>query len=557
MRFLLVLLFCQALECVAVRGDTREFAKEKSVWRSDFARTKVVLWTSLEDATFYMLYELAVAHLWAYQQFRPNVQAIFSNDARFSAGLMGEMVINELFDYRSSFRSGGDGDVYLIVASSKYSPRDDSFMESVLRPSRTWRPMHLKDFISHCYIDSGGDALQSNPEPVARAMAVEWNGKSFNDYNVWVLSVSLMDQSWLTRDYQLGSPREATVMEAADELLIAKEYTKEKLSKYMVQSIQPGPARFDYKIGLLGGNGPIAGAFAVLMVAETLLKAGGSLGRVGLELFSQSQHPMSGTEAVRYLRMVQTYTAGLNKFLTRKDIDIFGCARNTWYQNLYAPNSLSWGMAVLSGFRMVHMPRATVQKATQCLNRSRLGMIATHWTHRAGRREGEVDDDGFLLDGTGILERGADIENVYATEVQEVSKGGAVIVSANVDTAWDAIIVAKHGDIQTAKKLFMDEKVDKIEGLGVPEHFGSANQGVWAAGRIIGNVMYIQKQNVDAIIGGCTEVGLALNQQDLDSISEPGSVAFVDSGAVMAEVLAKKALARGKQISLCDAAPAS
>ncbi|CAE7265786.1 unnamed protein product [Symbiodinium sp. CCMP2456] len=549
MRFLLIWLFCQALECLAVRSDRREFAKEKSVWRSDFAETKVVLWTSLEDATFYMLYELAAAHLWAYQEFRPNVQAIFSNDARFNEGLMGEMVINELFDHRSSFRSQS-GDVYLIVASSKYSPGDDSFTESLLRWG--WAPVRLKDFIVHCYLDSGGDAQQRNPEPVARAMAVEWNGKSFSDYNVWIVPVPLMKQGWLTRDYQRGSSREATVMEVADEVLISKEYSKEQLSEYMVQSIQPGPARFDYKIGLLGGNGPIAGAFAVMMVAETLLKATGSLGHVGLELFSQSQHPMSGAEAVLHPLMVQAYMAGLNKFLTRKDIDIFGCASNTWYQNLYAPNTLSWGMAVLSGFRMVHMPRATVQKATQCLHRSRLGMIATHWTHRAGRREGEVDADGFLLNGTGILERGAGIGNVYATEVQEVSKGGAVIISANVDTAWDAIIVAKHGDIKTAKKLFMDQKVEKIQGLGVPEHFGSANQDAWAAGRIIGNVMYIQKQQVDAIIGGCTEIGLALNQQDLDSISEPGSIAFVDSGAVMAEVLAKKALARGKEISLCD-----
>ena len=47
----------------------------------------------------------------------------------------------------------------------------------------------------------------------------------------------------------------------------------------------------------------------------------------------------------------------------------------------------------------------------------------------------------------------------------------------------------------------------------------------------------------------------ALSQEDLDSISSPGSIAFVDSGAVMAEVLAKKALARGGAISLCDEAP--
>ncbi|CAE7246944.1 unnamed protein product [Symbiodinium natans] len=333
---------------------------------------------------------------------------------------------------------------------------------------------------------------------------------------------------------------------------MAEMHTQQKLAKYMVQSITSGPSKFQYKMGLLGGNGPIAGAFAVLTLAETLLKAGQGLGHVGLELFSQSQHPMSAVEAMRYPSMVEAYVTGLSKFLTRRDIDIYGCASNTWYQNLYAPTSLSWGMAVQSGFRMLHMPRATVRKATQCLNRTRLGMIATHWTHLAGHRRGEVDADGYLLNGTGILERGENAENVYAMEAQ---RAGARIFSANVDTAWDAIMVAKHGDIFTARKLLMDQRVDRIEGLEVPEHSGASNQGVWAGSRVRGNVRYIQDQDVDAVIGGCTEVGLALSQEDLDSISSPGSIAFVDSGAVMAEVLAKKALARGGAISLCDEAP--
>ena len=112
-------------------------------------------------------------------------------------------------------------------------------------------------------------------------------------------------------------------------------------------------------------------------------------------------------------------------------------------------------------------------------------MIATHWTHLAGHRRGEVDADGYLLNGTGILERGENAENVYAMEAQ---RAGARIFSANVDTAWDAIMVAKHGDIFTARKLLMDQRVDRIEGLEVPEHSGASNQGVWAGSRVRGNV---------------------------------------------------------------------
>ena len=130
-------------------------------------------------------------------------------------------------------------------------------------------------------------------------------------------------------------------------------------------------------------------------------------------------------------------------------------------------------------------------------------MIATHWTHRAGHISGEVDEDGFLLDGTGILEHGVESENVYAVEVQKVADGSAVLISANVDTAWDAIMVAKHGDVETAKKMFMDEKVGKVEGLGVPEHFGSSNQNVWAGTRVVGNVKYIHEQNLELILLRC------------------------------------------------------
>ena len=54
------------------------------------------------------------------------------------------------------------------------------------------------------------------------------------------------------------------------------------------------PVRFDYKIGLLGGNGPIAGAFAVLMVAETLLKAGTQQKR---KPTTQTQHIFSSARA--------------------------------------------------------------------------------------------------------------------------------------------------------------------------------------------------------------------------------------------------------------------
>jgi len=535
-------------------GHENDSVREISRKTSAFAKTKVVMWANFEDAPVYMLYELAAAHFWPYQEFRPNVQALFSDDARFNSDLFQEMIVSNLLDHRSSFRSI-QADVFLVVASSKYATRDDAFLASLKDKWTTVEPFTLESFMHRLYVDSSGDAEER--KAVAEAISVRWHGKSLNkDYNFWIRPVNLIDHSWWDVGSQGFSSREGTVMEKSDEAKMVEKYRKSwkfwQLRKYAVPSITVGPSKFAYKIGLVGGNGPIAGAFAVLMAAKKLLQAGKGLGHVGLELFSQSQHPMSATEAAQYPVMLSTYVKSLSKFLTRKDIDIFGCASNTWHQNIYSPTAGSWGMAVQSGFRMVHMPRATVRKATQCLKRSRLGMIATHWTHRSGLQGGEVDADGFLINGTGILERGDDIKNVYAMEVQQISHGSAVIISANVDTAWDAIMVAKHGDIETAKKMFLDEKPEKIEGLGVPEHFGSSNQGVWAGSRVVGNVRYIQQQKVDAVIGGCTEVGLALTQQDLDSISEPGSMAFVDSGAVLAEVLAKKALARGKAIELCD-----
>ena len=189
-----------------------------------------------------------------------------------------EMAWNKLLDPASSFRSS-EADVFLIVASSRYKPVNDRFIDSL--SGSIFLDWSLRDFMVHLYKDSGGDLTVKNPASVARALAVEWNGKSFKDYHFWILQASKLKPAQLILDDRGGSTsREATVTEATDEELMVQKYTRQSFEQYMVPRITAGPSNLEYKIGLVGGNGPIAGAFAVLIVAEKLLEAGRGLGQV-------------------------------------------------------------------------------------------------------------------------------------------------------------------------------------------------------------------------------------------------------------------------------------